>query len=678
MANGNWQGGSAKGRGQAYAWLRHNDPDHRKEVEHSNRDIDKSRTHLNFEVGPTKGLTYAQKCDRIRKIWDEWGYPEDRDLGPVTRNTPTSMQAIDLSAPDDLNNEAALEDGRLESWAEKAVDEAAKLFGEENIIAAYVDVDEQHVYTDAETGEQRLSRFHVHLYVAPVVEKKVVKNQYVYIKPDGTETLDESEAQRVYITVNNAETDDETKAAKNDDGTPKTGPKHARMNNGRRKRKKGKRADATETRRTFSGAEFNTEYHERLNEVIHKMTAREFDGMKWNTHELGTYQRTKGKRNKSVEELKAASVEREVAQRRAEAAAEIEQNLARSEALLDEADADRTRAASERDAAKAAAETARAEVATAKAEKADAQAAAESAKREVVQARRVRDLYAGESYQTKDGRTALGTKGLKAENARLRTENERLERDNAAKRAEGERIDAANAARSAALDERDRALKAGEDRLAEDRAEVTRLLDGHDRPATVEDYLAADYDPNNYFLRAMHLDAARGRFGAATSANGGEPPTIHEPGLRETVKAAKEARAGYERATEEARRERDGLREFRAGLVKLLEDLSWSVKMVQKEEDNKGHKATAKFFKMAHGIFVRALTALDDAHVPEAPTLDRAAWDDALSAAEAEQARAEVRAHATATARIPVPDVPREVRTDWEPRKQSNDRGIER
>ena len=132
------------------------------------------------------------------------------------------------------------------------------------------------------------------------------------------------------------------------------------------------------------------------------------------------------------------------------------------------------------------------------------------------------------------------------------------------------------------------------------------------------------------------------------------------------------------RATEEARRERDGLREFRAGLVKLLEDLSWSVKMVQKEEDNKGHKATAKFFKMAHGIFVRALTALDDAHVPEAPTLDRAAWDDALSAAEAEQARAEVRAHATATARIPVPDVPREVRTDWEPRKQSNDRGIER
>ena len=312
-----------------------------------------------------------------------------------------------------------------------------------------------------------------------------------------------------------------------------------------------------------------------------------------------------------------------------------------------------------------------------------AEAEVKAAKREAVQARRVRDLYAGESYQTKDGHTALGTKGLKAENARLRAENERLERDNAAKRAEGVRIEKANAARSAALDERDRALKAGEERLAEDRAkldgdraEATRLLDGYDRPATEADYLPP-HDPANIGERVVAEKRAHDDYWAAYHANGHKPPTVHEPGLRETVKAAKEACAGYEQATEEARRERDGLREFRKGLVKLLEDLCWSVKMAQKEEDNKGHKATARFFKTAHGIFVRALTTLDDAHVPEAPTLDRTAWDDALSAAKAEQARAEGRAHATATARVPAPGVPREVRTDWEPRKQSNDRGIE-
>lgn len=316
------------------------------------------------------------------------------------------------------------------------------------------------------------------------------------------------------------------------------------------------------------------------------------------------------------------------------------------------------------------AEAARTEAAAAKAERVDAETAAATAKREAVQAvaerdeaRRVRDLYAGEKYSVKleDGtrEVRLGTKGLMAE-------NERLERNNAAKRAEGARIDAANAARSAALDERGRALKVGEERLAEDRAkldddraEATRLLDGYDRPATEADYLPP-HDPANIGERVVAEKRAHDDYWAAYHANGHKPPTVHEPGLRETVKVAKEARAGYEQATEEARRERDGLREFREGLVKLLEDLCWSVKMAQKEEDNKGHKATARFFRTVHGVFSKALTTLDDALVPEAPTLDRAAWDEALNAAEAEQARADQRSHATAAARVPAPGIPRE------------------
>lgn len=323
-------------------------------------------------------------------------------------------------------------------------------------------------------------------------------------------------------------------------------------------------------------------------------------------------------------------------------------------------------------------------VADAEAEKTAAEAAAKAAKQEAVQARRVRDLYAGERYQTKDGHTALGTKGLKAENARLRAENERLERDNAAKRAEGERIDAANAARSAALDERDRTLKAGEERLAEDRAkldgdraEATRLLDGYDREATEADYLPP-HDPANIGERVVAEKRAHDDYWAAYRANGHRPPTVHEPGLRETVKAAEEARKGYEQATEEARRERDALREFREGLVSLLEGLCGSVKRMQMDNDREGRKATARFFRTVHGVFSKALTTLDDALVPEAPTLDRAAWDEALSAAEAEQARAEGRAHATATARVAASPVPREVQ-DWEPRRsRADDRDLGR
>lgn len=289
----------------------------------------------------------------------------------------------------------------------------------------------------------------------------------------------------------------------------------------------------------------------------------------------------------------------------------------------------------------------------------DAKAEAANAKREAAEAvrkrdaaRRERDAYAGERYRTKDGRTVLGTKGLKAENERLR--------------AEGERIDAANAARSAALDERDRALKAGEERLAEDRAkldgdraEATRLLDGYDRPATEADYLPP-HDPANIGERVVAEKRAHDDYWAAYHANGHKPPTVHEPGLRETVKVTKEARAGYEQATEEARRERDALREFREGMVELLEDLCGSVKRKQMDSDRKGRKATATFFKAVHGMFVEVLKTLDDAHVPEPPTLDRAAWDEALSAVEAEQARADQRSHATAAARVPAPGIPRE------------------
>lgn len=291
------------------------------------------------------------------------------------------------------------------------------------------------------------------------------------------------------------------------------------------------------------------------------------------------------------------------------------------------------------------AEAARTEAATAKAEQADAETAAEKAKDEAAQAvaerdeaRRVRDLYAGEKYSVKleDGtrEVRLGTKGLMAE-------NERLERNNAAKRAEGERIDAANAARSAALDERDRALKSGEDRLAadraklnDDRAEVSRLLDGHDREATEEDYL----DPA-YSDRTIAEFYAHKHYWADYHANGGKPKTVHVPGLREKVKAAEEARAGYEQAAEEVRRERDALREYREGMSRLLMSLYVPLRDAVGELRREGRTGAAKAVELAKGLIGRAWRSLQDETVPEAPALDRRAWDDAIEAAKADGAR---------------------------------------
>ena len=340
MANANWNSGKSKGRAQAYARLRHNDNERRADpqVAHSNREIDKARTHLNFEVGPTAGLTYEQKKTRLDARLNEFGYPPDSELKTLGKNAPTAMQSIVIYAPDELNNEAALADGRLKKWFEAAADELVKNVGEENVISFAIDVDEVHDYIDAETGNQVKSKFHAHAAVVPICDVKQVARQLVYLRPDGSETLDEAEAERVFIDRCNAETTDIDRAARDENGDPITGPKCARMKNGRRKYKKQKRSEATKATRKLRGSEFaSRERMSALNAAIHKRTEREF-GLKWNVHELGTYQRTEGDENKSVEELKAASAAREIAQRVEVAEREINAAIERSDALTNDAE----------------------------------------------------------------------------------------------------------------------------------------------------------------------------------------------------------------------------------------------------------------------------------------------------------------------------------------------------
>lgn len=338
MANSNWNGGHAKGHAQAKAWLRHNEKDRRADpqVDHSNRDIDRSRTSRNFEVGPTKGWSYDRKCDRLEARLDEFGYPTDNDLGPIRKTTPSSMQGIVIYAPDDLDNDEAEADGRLEAWAEDAVAEAASQFGEENIIAAYVDVDEVHDYTDAQTGEVRRSKRHIHLYVVPVCEVKAVEREPVYLTPEGEETTEESEAEQVYVTDQNAETDDPERAAIDEEtGEPKMRAKRARTKSGRPKYKKKKRSEVTKKSTKLSGSEFCLRDNiMRFNKAVDDMT-REKYGIKWNTGVA----RDPDKRNQTTEELKAKTAEREIAQRVEEAAAEIEAKVKASEQTLDDAEA---------------------------------------------------------------------------------------------------------------------------------------------------------------------------------------------------------------------------------------------------------------------------------------------------------------------------------------------------
>lgn len=282
----------------------------------------------------------------------------------------------------------------------------------------------------------------------------------------------------------------------------------------------------------------------------------------------------------------------------------------------------------------------------------EARAQSEEAAKRRDEALRLRGLYEGEAYVvtredgTKERR--LGVKGLEAKRDELRAENERLEADNAAKRAEGERIAEANAGRSAALDERERKLKADEDRLTKDRTEVTRLLDGDDHVATVEDYLPAAYHATNDFhLRNSLRYTAEITLQNETMANGGKPPTIHARGLRETVKRAEEARQGYEAARDRAEALRVSLREAAGLFSQRMSALASWLDDVAEAHEKKGRGSS--MWRKGAALMRNIAFDLGNAAIPEVGEADAEAWDKAIEAAK-EETRDDWRSASTAEA----------------------------
>lgn len=330
MANVNHQGGHVKSRAQAKAWLRHNDRERRADPQtnHTNLDIDAELTAANFELGPTIGMSYADKCARLDGLLDAWGYGDD---GTVC------MTGRVVYPPDDVVDDPV----RMRSWFEAAADVIVDRDGADNIVGMYVDMDEVHDYTDARTGEVKRAKPHMHVYAVPVVEAPVKPQRIpVYLTPEGRETTDETAAARVYRTACGGETDDPTAAVLDDDGEPVTCPRRARTKAGKVKRKKVPPADDAPVVKRLCGSDFSARARIiGLNDDLERMTRERF-GISYNTGAA----RDPARRNKTVEELKAESAALE-----ADVAA-LSDTLTRARDVLDAAetyDAD-TRAAADR------------------------------------------------------------------------------------------------------------------------------------------------------------------------------------------------------------------------------------------------------------------------------------------------------------------------------------------
>lgn len=227
--------------------------------------------------------------------------------------------------------------------------------------------------------------------------------------------------------------------------------------------------------------------------------------------------------------------------------------------------------------------------------------------------------------------------------------------------------------RVAIVNERSDDVRRREDAVAEREAEATRLLDGYERPATIADFmpqLPPDADEGE---RAAADERARKAFAGASIRNGFKTPTVHVPGVREQ-------KAEYDAGLAALERLRAQVVAFGKKLVVAALDFcdlaDDAARLFERAGmDAGGLRGIVKWFADASNLDPDGLD-------PDA--LDAETFRDTVERARSE-AREGVRAkrrkqvaQRNARAQVAASYVPREVRTDWESRKQSNDRGIER
>lgn len=166
MAAPQWSGGKWKTKQEVKSQFGHSINSRRKNAQHTNPHIDKSKTHLNFSY---KGLSYRQCCEAYDKRMSEI------DMGRAGSgvNARTLMQSVILYPPAGLIEDKA----RLRDWFVRAGQLAEARFGDNLIDIAY-HFDEVHDYTEPKTKETRKSREHGHIFLVPEVAGKLNGKQF--------------------------------------------------------------------------------------------------------------------------------------------------------------------------------------------------------------------------------------------------------------------------------------------------------------------------------------------------------------------------------------------------------------------------------------------------------------------------------------------------------------------
>lgn len=156
MASVDWQKATTQ---KAGAMKKHNGKDERVNGNHSNNDIDKSKSHLNVYIGADD---YAPMLDKVKariKEVDE-KYPPKRNMG----DKRITCIMLETPVPQEIT-----EQGKAEDFLRNAHKVIEDFFGAENVGGTCGHFDEQHWYTDKD-GKERMSLVHGHTLVAAYAE----------------------------------------------------------------------------------------------------------------------------------------------------------------------------------------------------------------------------------------------------------------------------------------------------------------------------------------------------------------------------------------------------------------------------------------------------------------------------------------------------------------------------
>lgn len=138
---------------QVKAMLRHCDGEEWMEANHSNIDIDKSKTSGNMQGD----LDYAAPCQK----YSERIAFLDAKPGANKRKDRVICFGLNVPAPKDLKPEDE------KAFFLAAIKIIINQYGENNIIQYYMHQDEKHAYIHAGTGERCMSWSHLQCYVVP-------------------------------------------------------------------------------------------------------------------------------------------------------------------------------------------------------------------------------------------------------------------------------------------------------------------------------------------------------------------------------------------------------------------------------------------------------------------------------------------------------------------------------